>query len=203
MNLPFVPFHAPRRNKTYSRRLAALILKCLGWKVSGTIPDIGKCVVIGAPHTSNFDGLYTLSALLALDLDIRLFGKKSLFAIPLLGRLLHWCGVIPLDRNNSQNVVENSIKAFADSEKLFLGIAVEGTRKAAARWKSGYWRIAKGAGVPILPVALDYGRKEMRFLPLFEPGDNHADDEAVLLEYYRGVRPKYPDKLSLPLQRLH
>lgn len=197
--LPLPP-QAPRRNGRLSRRLAAILFRLLGWKVGGAIPDVPKCVVIGAPHTSNFDGLYALPALLAMDLKISILGKQSLFAVPVLAGLMRWLGVVPLDRSNAGGVVAASIETLRQSERLFLGIAPEGTRQAAKQWKSGYWRIARGAEVPILPAVLDYGRKEIRFLPLFYPTDDFAADQAALIALYRGVRPKHPHRLSLPLR---
>lgn len=198
--MPPLPPNAPRRHGRFSRRAARFLLRLLGWQVKGDIPNVAKCVVIGAPHTSNFDGLYALPALLAMDLKVSILGKQSLFAVPGVAALMRWLGVVPLDRSNAGGVVEASIDTFRRHGQLFLGIAPEGTRRAATQWKSGYWRIARGAGVPILPAVLDYGRKEIRFLPLFHPGEDFAADQAALIALYRGVPPKHPGRLSLPLR---
>lgn len=149
-----LPPKVPRRHGAFSRRLAAVLLRLLGWRVAGSVPDVAKCVVIAVPHTSNFDGLYVLPAMLALDLKISILGKKSLFAVPGLAAFLRWAGVIPLDREHAGGVVDEAVAQFGRSERLFLGISPEGTRHAAPKWKSGYWRIARGANVPVLPVAL-------------------------------------------------
>ena len=195
-----LPPQVPRRNGGISRRVSAALLRLLGWRVAGSVPDVAKCVVVAVPHTSNFDGLYVLPALLALDLKMSIFGKKSLFAVPGLAAFLRWAGVMPLDRERAGGVVDEAVAAFRRSEQLFLGISPEGTRHAAPKWKSGYWRIARGADVPVLPVAIDYGRREVRFLPLFTPTADMAADHAALAALFRGIEPKHKQRLSLPLR---
>lgn len=195
-----LPPQVPRRGGRISRRVAAALLRLLGWRVAGSVPDVAKCVVVAVPHTSNFDGLYVLPAMLALDLKMSIFGKKSLFAVPGLAAFLRWAGVIPLDRERAGGVVDEAVAAFRRSEQLFLGISPEGTRHAAPKWKSGYWRIARGAGVPVLPVAIDYGRREVRFLPLFTPTADMAADHAALAALFCGIEPKHKHRLSLPLR---
>ena len=96
-----LPPQVPRRGGGISRRVAAALLRLLGWRVAGSVPDVAKCVVVAVPHTSNFDGLYVLPALLALDLKMSIFGKKSLFAVPGLAAFLRWAGVMPLDRERA------------------------------------------------------------------------------------------------------
>ena len=195
-----LPPQVPRRSGGISRRVSAALLRLLGWRVAGSVPDVAKCVVVAVPHTSNFDGLYVLPALLALDLKMSIFGKKSLFAVPGLAAFLRWAGVMPLDRERAGGVVDEAVAAFHRNEQLFLGISPEGTRHAAPKWKSGYWRIARGAGVPVLPVAIDYGRREVRFLPLFTPTADMAADHAALAALFRGIEPKHKHRLSLPLR---
>ena len=195
-----LPPQVPRRSGGISRRVAAALLRLLGWRVVGSVPDVAKCVVVAVPHTSNFDGLYVLPALLALDLKMSIFGKKSLFAVPGLAAFLRWADVMPLDRERAGGVVDEAVAAFHRNEQLFLGISPEGTRHAAPKWKSGYWRIARGAGVPVLPVAIDYGRREVRFLPLFTPTADMAADHAALAALFRGIEPKHKQRLSLPLR---
>lgn len=195
-----LPPQVPRRGGEISRRVAAALLRLLGWRIAGSVPDVAKCVVVAVPHTSNFDGLYVLPALLALDLKMSIFGKKSLFAVPGLAAFLRWAGVMPLDRERAGGVVDEAVAAFRRNEQLFLGISPEGTRHAAPKWKSGYWRIARGASVPVLPVAIDYGRREVRFLPLFTPTADMAADHAALAALFRGIEPKHKHRLSWPLR---
>ena len=197
--MPLSP-QVPRRGGGISRRVAAALLRLLGWRVAGSVPDVAKCVVVAVPHTSNFDGLYVLPAMLALDLKMSIFGKKSLFAVPGLAAFLCWAGVMPLDRERAGGVVDEAVAAFHRSEQLFLGISPEGTRHAAPKWKSGYWRIARGASVPVLPVAIDYGQREVHFLTLFPPPDDMVADHAALAALFRGIEPRHKKRLSLPLR---
>ena len=107
-----LPPQVPRRGGGVSRRVAAALLRLLGWRIAGSVPDVAKCVVVAVPHTSNFDGLYVLPAMLALDLKMSIFGKKSLFAVPGLAAFLRWAGVMPLDRARAGGVVDEAVAAF-------------------------------------------------------------------------------------------
>ncbi len=195
--------NVPRRGGLLTPHLAKLLLKLMDWQVVGEIPNIQKAVVIGAPHTSNFDGLYAIPAWLAIDLDLRVLGKKQLFHIPILATFLRWAGVIPIDRSQKGSVLQASIDRFEQSEKLFLALSPEGTRQYTEQWKTGFYYLALGANVPILPVALDYQKKQIAFLPLFYPSGNLDTDLPKLYAYYQGVKAKYPQYLSKPLQDLN
>lgn len=194
--------HVPQRHGKLSQKLAYRLMNAMGWKTVGEVPNISKAVVIGAPHTSNIDGLYTLPALLALDIDIRIMGKKQLFDVPILAQVLRWAGVIPIDRAKKGSVLQASIERLQQEERLFLGLAPEGTRQFTEQWKTGFYYLAMGANVPILPVALDYKSKELRFLPLFYPTGNIEKDLPELYKYFAGIQPKHYQNLSKPLQNL-
>ena len=109
-----LPPQVPRRGSGISRRVAAALLRLLGWRIAGSVPDVARCVVVAVPHTSNFDGLYVLPALLALDLKMSIFGKKSLFAVPGLAAFLRLEGVMPLDRERDGVVVDEAGIAGGD-----------------------------------------------------------------------------------------
>lgn len=190
----------PRRNNPTIAKLAQKFMDLAGWKIVGQIPDIPKAVILAAPHTSNFDGVYAIPTLLALDTDIKLMGKKQLFQIPILKHILKWAGVIAVDREKKGSTLQASIDRFNQESKLFLGIAPEGTRKYTEQWKTGFYYMAVGANVPILPVAMDYARKEVRFLEPFYPTGNIEQDLPALYERYAGVIPKHLANLSQPLQ---
>ena len=153
------------------------MLSVLGWKVEGEVPNLPKLVIGVAPHTSNWDFIVGVAAMFALDLRIEFLGKHTLFRGP-LGAFMRWIGGIPVDRSNPQGVVDEAIAAFARVDQRLLAIAPEGTRKGAARFKSGFLRIAHGAGVPVVLAALDYGARCVRFGPTFTPG---ADIESERL----------------------
>ncbi|WP_199508270.1 MULTISPECIES: lysophospholipid acyltransferase family protein [unclassified Psychrobacter] len=190
----------PRRNNMLSAVAAEYLLHRLGWRTVGTVPNVSQAVVLGLPHTSNFDALYALPALFALDLKLNIMGKHTLFKIPIFAQLLRWMGVIPINRDKKGSVLQSSIERFKTDQPLFLGLAPEGTRQYTTTWKTGFYYLALGAGVPILPVALDYKSKEVRFLsPIYPTGDIEADLPKIY-QQFKGVIPKHPERLSQPLQ---
>lgn len=192
----------PQRHGKFSQKIAYHLMNLMGWKTVGEVPNISKAVVIGVPHTSNIDGLYALPALLALDIDIRIMGKKQLFDVPVLAQILRWAGVIPINRDKKGSVLQANIERFQQEEQLFLGLAPEGTRAYTEKWKTGFYYLALGAKVPILPVAMDYKTKELRFLPLFYPTGDIEQDLPQIYAYYQGVQGLYVENMSQPLQDL-
>jgi 1-acyl-sn-glycerol-3-phosphate acyltransferase len=145
--------------KTLLRWISIIILKLLGWKVEGEIPrDLKKCVMIAAPHTSNWDLPYTLMTAFALNAKVYWMGKEEIFKPPYRG-IMMWMGGIPVDRKKSNNMVQASIDALKANNQLFLIVPPEGTRSKVTYWKTGFYHIAQGAGVPILMGFLDFKRK--------------------------------------------
>ena len=190
----------PRRGNKIAPLIASAMLKASGWSTVGEIPNISQAVVLALPHTSNVDGVYAIPSLFALDLQISIMGKHTLFKVPVLAQLLRWMGIIPIDRGNKGSVLQSSIDKFKTGEPLFLGLSPEGTRQYTESWKTGFYYLALGAGVPILPVALDYNTKEVRFMSLVYPSGDIDADLPKIYEQYEGVIPKYPERLSKPLQ---
>lgn len=198
--IPEVGPGLPRRGNAFSRGLARTFLRLLGWKIVGNLPDLPKLVLIGAPHTSNWDGVLGLATLMALGLRAATMIKDSAFKGP-LGLLLRWFGAIPIKRASPKGVVEQSIDAFASKPQCLLLIAPEGTREGAEEWKRGFWRIARGAGVPVLPAAIDYRAKVIRFGPPLTPGPDYEADLATLIAFYVAHSlPKHAERLSKPLR---
>ena len=190
----------PKRGNKIAPVIASALLKAAGWRTVGEIPNIPQAVVLALPHTSNVDGVYAIPSLFALDLKISIMGKHTLFKIPLLAQLMNWIGVVPIDRSNKGSVLQSSIDQFKTGEPLFLGLSPEGTREYTEKWKTGFYYLAVGAGVPILPVALDYKTKEIRFMSLVYPtGDIEADLPKIYAQY-KGVLPRHPERLSQPLK---
>ena len=190
----------PKRGGTITPVIGSRLLKLLGWRTVGDIPNVSQAVVLALPHTSYFDGLYALPGLFAIDLKVSIMGKHTLFKIPVLAQMLLWLGLIPINRGHKGSVLQASIDKFKTGEPLFLGLSPEGTRDYTKEWKTGFYYLALGADVPILPVALDYRTKEIRFLsPVYPTGDIEADLPKVYAQY-KGVMPKYPERLSQPLQ---
>lgn len=170
------------------RRILVLLYRRKGWQIEGSRPDVAKFVILGAPHTSNWDFVFFLGV--ADDLGIRpsFMGKKSLFKWPATNFMLDMGGV-PVDRSQRANYVSQVVKAFEDAEELALVIAPEGSRTSQGEWRSGFYHIAMAAGVPIVPAwvnhdAMTGGMGE----PLMPTGDYRAD-LAKLAAFYREKRP--------------
>jgi 1-acyl-sn-glycerol-3-phosphate acyltransferase len=174
-NVPSLGPHTPRRGNGLSRGLGRLGLVLLRWRFEGAVPDVPRCVAIVAPHTSNWDFVVGLAALLAVGLRGRFLGKDTIFRPP-FGFLARWAGGIPVDRNRADGVVAQAIASMRGGDPFFLALAPEGTRKRVDRWKTGFYRIAQGADVGIWPVTLDYRARVVRLHPLVAlSGDMDAD----------------------------
>jgi 1-acyl-sn-glycerol-3-phosphate acyltransferase len=167
--------------------LAVGLLRLIGWKVVGGLPAHNKYVLIGAPHTSNWDFPLMLLAVLKVGMDVHWLGKKSLFPFP-FGGFMQWLGGIPVDRSKSNNLVDQLVELFQRREELILLIPPEGTRSQVERWKSGFYYVAQGAGVPILLGFIDSSRKQLGFGPLFYPTGDYAVDLVAIQEFYRDKR---------------
>ena len=180
---PAVPAELPRSGGILTRRFGEGVLSLLGWRIDGGIPPVKKAVIIVAPHTSNWDFVVGIAAKFALRLGASWLGKDSLFRWPFGVVFRHWGG-IPVDRSTPQAMVSQVVARFDAHEQFVVGLAPEGTRKARGHWRSGFWYIAKGAGVPILPVAFDYPSKSIRIAELFWVGDDVEADVAKLKAWY-------------------
>ncbi|MEY4641143.1 MAG: hypothetical protein RLZZ227_1137 [Pseudomonadota bacterium] len=174
------------------RLLAKTGLWLCGWKVEASGPLKAPFVLIGAPHTSNWDLILLVAALLWLRLDARWMGKHTLFPFPLAG-LMRWLGGIPIDRSKSNNRVADIIAAFADEPELIVCLSPEGTRKKVDRWRTGFYRIAQGAGVPIMMAVIDVERKSLRLLGLYRPTGDIDRDITEIQRKYRGFQGLYPE----------
>jgi len=169
--------------------LGHAVLAASGWRVTGGIPDLPKFVIIVAPHTSNWDFPVGLAAKLALRLQVTFFGKDTLFRFP-LGPLMRAWGGIPVDRSASHDVVERVVEEFARRDRMVLALAPEGTRKPVDRWRTGFYHIAHGARVPIVPVALNFGVKEIQILAPFDTTGDLERDLGALRTRFVGVHGK-------------
>jgi 1-acyl-sn-glycerol-3-phosphate acyltransferase len=178
------------------RGLALLILKVCGWRREGKLPDIPKYVMIAAPHTSNWDFLFTMAVAFAFRLNICWMGKHTLFRRP-FGPLLRLLGGIPIDRTKSRDTVSQIAQAFRERARMVMIISPEGTRKKVKVWKTGFYHIARGANVPVLLAFLDYMRKVGGLGPLVYLSENLEADMAVIRNFYANVTPRHPEKTGL------
>ena len=180
-----------------ARALAWGFLKVNGWHKEGELPDAPKFVLIAAPHTSNWDFPFVLALAFAYRAKVVFMIKDSVFRWP-YGWFFRWLGGIPVDRSKSNGMVAQTIEAFNQNERLIVCVPPEGTRKKVRAWKTGFYYIALGAGVPIALGFLDYKRKAGGPGTLFIPtGDINADMK-IIQGFYATVIGKHPELTSLP-----
>ncbi len=176
-------------------RVAKLLLWMGGWTGVGIVPDEPQAIFIAAPHTSNWDGIWALVFKVSIGLDVHFFAKHSLFWFP-LGPLLRSLGGIPLDRSKAGSAVQQVISAFEANDHFYFALAPEGTRRLTKGWKSGFYRMAKGANVPIFLCFLDYENKRLGIGPKLEVSDDQGADMRVCQDYYAGIVGCRPEQAS-------
>ena len=184
---------AQKRSRKLLQKMARIIFRLIGWKLIGTAPEHPKCVLIGAPHTTNWDLPVALLVLWGHGIDGRWVGKHTVFRWP-AGWLMRRLGGIPLNRESTKDFVQQSVDAFDERVELVVLIAPEGTRGRVEFWKTGFYYIALGAGVPIVLGFVDFARKEAGLGPtLFPTGDIVADFE-LIRRFYEDKMGKRPEK---------
>ncbi len=180
--------------------IAGKLLKLGGWTVNVGLPDFDKCVICVAPHTSNWDFIICELAYMSLQRKAGFLMKKDWFFFP-LGSFFRAIGGIPVDRSRRTDLVEQIVEQFNKQEKITIAITPEATRKANPNWKTGFYRIAMGAGVPIVLAYIDYDKREVGIERTFTPtGDVEADMEAIK-RYYMQFNGKYKDKFVTGLEK--
>ena len=190
--VPELGRNVQRAHSRLASTLGRFTMGLTGWRFEGSVPDVPKMVLIVAPHTSNWDFPVGLQAKLALRLGGTFIGKHTLFRWP-FGVFMRWLGGIPVDRTKASGFVGEVARAVQEADRMTVVLAPEGTRRRVEQWKSGFYRIAHEAGVPILPVAFDYPRRVISFGPLFQPTGDYEKDLQQLRAYYRpemGFRPQ-------------
>ena len=175
------------------RALASFIyFRIMGWKQKGTLPNLSKYVIIVAPHTSWIDFLIGLLIRKIVNQKINFIGKKSLFKPP-FGWWFRYLGGTPVDRFKNEDTVASIARIFHSRDEFRLALSPEGTRKKVKKWRSGFYYIAKEAGVPIVMVAFDFGKKEVKISDEVWPTDDKDADFKTYLEFYKGVEGKIPE----------
>jgi len=170
-------------------------MRLSGWRIEGSFPDIPKFVLIVAPHTSNWDFLVGLQAMFALRLRLSYLAKHTLFWFP-LGAFMRWFGGVPVDRSVHADRVRDAVEEFKRRDKLILVVTPEGTRKRVPRWKRGFYHVATGAGVPIVPVSFDYSKKLITIEQPFFPSGDIDGDMMELRGLYRPEMAKSPENFG-------
>jgi 1-acyl-sn-glycerol-3-phosphate acyltransferase len=183
----------PPKASNLIKTLAQWFIALVGWKAEGDFHLLPKkFVAIMAPHTSNWDLLFALGTISALGIKFNWFGKKEAFRWP-IGSLFKQLGGIPIERSTNQNIVEQTAALIRSREQVIIGIAPEGTRSNSNYWKTGFYRIAHQAAVPIVFGFLDYKRKAGGLGPLMVTTGNIEEDLKVIRNYYKDVTAKYPE----------
>ncbi|NJS36964.1 MAG: hypothetical protein HC765_12030 [Brachymonas sp.] len=177
-------------------RAANALLKALGWRIEFDGFPALQGVAVVYPHTSNWDAPLMFLVKWAVGVQVKFWGKDTLFKIPLLGMWLRWIGGIPVERTSKHGVVRQMqdamISAKARNEYFWLGLAPEGTRKYIPGWRSGFYRVAVAADVPLLIVTLDYSRKECKVNQFLHLAGDEAQDMArvaAICAPVKGLRP--------------
>ena len=183
---------------TVLRGFSIVFLKLAGWKVEGALPpEAHKAVLIAAPHTSNWDLPYTLMVSFVLRMDVYWLGKQSIFKPP-FSNIMQWLGGIPVNREQSTNLVAASVQALVKADgKVQLIIPPEGTRSKTTYWKTGFYYIALGAKVPIVMAYMDYPQKRAGLGPLFYPSGDIDKDMVEIKAFYAQFKGKNAHQFDL------
>ena len=175
------------------RRIAQFFaFKVFKFTLQGNFPKDPKFVIAVVPHTSNWDFIVAIGVRTYLKEPIHFVGKKELFT-PLTSWFFKGLGGMPLNRKKNENVVDAITRMYREEDLFRMAIAPEGTRKKVTEWKTGFYYIAKNAGVPILPIAFDWENRVMTFHPLFTPTANREKDFEYLQALFKGVIGKVPE----------
>jgi 1-acyl-sn-glycerol-3-phosphate acyltransferase len=180
-----------KRRSGFSGSVARLALGVAGWRVVGTAPDLPKCVLIFAPHTSNWDFPLLLAVRTAFARRVYYLAKHTLFRFPLAG-LLRWSGAIAVEREQHHQLVSALTQTFRERPEFWLAMSPEGTRHETDHWRSGFYHVARGARVPVVPAFIDARRKECGLgEPIELTGDVEADLDRLRAFYANkhGIRP--------------
>jgi 1-acyl-sn-glycerol-3-phosphate acyltransferase len=166
------------------------LLRLSGWRLLGQLPDLPKIIIIGAPHSSYWDGIWGLMMKIGLGININIMIKREVLDGP-LGIILRPIGMIAINRGAALNVVGQMVQRFNEHERMWLGITPEGTRKQVKQWKSGFLRIARDANVPIQTLFIDYPTKTFTLGPLVHASDDPDADMTAIRALFRPYRGKY------------
>ncbi|MGH7787853.1 MAG: lysophospholipid acyltransferase family protein [Candidatus Binatia bacterium] len=184
-----------RRTGRFARTLGALVLRLFGWRVEGQLGAVPRAVLIAAPHTSNWDFVFMLACAYVLHLRPMWLGKQQMFRWP-FGGFMRWLGGVPVNRGQRDDLVRQVVERFAATPELLLVVPPAGTRGRAPHWKSGFYHIASGAGVPIVCTFLDYHRRVGGIGPAIMPSGDLCADMDLIRDFYEGVTGMYPEQAT-------
>ncbi|HET7403424.1 MAG TPA: 1-acyl-sn-glycerol-3-phosphate acyltransferase, partial [Usitatibacter sp.] len=185
--LPRLGPRVPRRRHIVLAGFGRAVLRLMRFRVEGEVPDLARFVIAVAPHTSNWDFVVGAAVMFALELRVAFIAKHTLFRGP-FGAVMRWMGGVPVDRSRPHGLVAEAVRGFSRVEGLVLAIAPQGTRNPSARFRSGFLHIARGAGVPVVLAALDWGERRVRLGPAFAPGPDIEGELARTESFFATVR---------------
>ena len=180
--------------------ISKIFLKLSGWTVVGSIPpDLKKAVIIAAPHTSYWDFVYARAAFYVMGIPMKVTIKKEVVEFPVMGSMVSALGGIAIDRTPKESglkskisMVDAMVNLIEDNDELIMMVTPEGTRKQVKRWKSGFYRVAEKANVPIILGYLDYAKKHAGIGSIFMPTGDYDKDVEEIKSFYRPISGKYP-----------
>ncbi|MES2988993.1 MAG: lysophospholipid acyltransferase family protein [Pseudomonadota bacterium] len=192
---------APTLASRLVRRLLLWFYQTRGWKAVGAPPADRRCVIIAAPHTSNWDFINFLGLTNALGIKAHFMGKSSLFRWPMT-RFMKDMGGVAVDRSSKRNYVEATIAEFANRDEFMLVIAPEGTRGVVTQWRTGFYHIALGAGVPMVLGFVDYPSKTGGLGPAIMPTGDYEADMARIVAFYADKIARHPSRTAHDLDTI-
>jgi len=188
-----VPQHLRANRSVFTRWFGKAFLRFFGWRVEGSIANAERLLITAAPHTSNWDAVLGIAAVLGLNIRLHFLGKHTIF-VPGLKWFMRWLGGIPVNRQNPEGVIDNVNQLVEKHEGIVIVIAPEGTRKKAERWKTGFLRIAEASNCQIQMGALDFKHKRIVLGDLYQPTGDHQADIANIKQWYSQFQGKFPDQ---------
>ncbi|WP_299773651.1 1-acyl-sn-glycerol-3-phosphate acyltransferase [uncultured Pseudoteredinibacter sp.] len=188
------PENMPRLGNTFSRWLGRCLLRMFGWTLEGTLPNEKKIMVALAPHTSNWDFVVAMPAIMGLGVKISYLMKKEAFFWPMAGTW-RWLGGIPTDRSAAGGVVEQVASYYAEHDKCWVAITPEGTRSKVDKWKTGFIRIAHRCEVPVVVIGFDGPGKRIVIDKSYYSQGNYEAEADELRDYvnekFVGISPEH------------
>ncbi|MDR0790368.1 MAG: 1-acyl-sn-glycerol-3-phosphate acyltransferase [Bacteroidales bacterium] len=180
--------------------IAGFIMALFGWRMTGEVtPSVKNCVIIAAPHTSNWDFVWGRCVFWILGVNAKFIIKKEMFVFP-FGYILKAFGGIPVERGSKSNLIDTCVKNLQQNDKYSIVITPEGTRKYTKHWKKGFYEIAHKANVPIQLCWLDYEKKLGGVGIPFYPTGNYEADLAEIQSFYKDKVAKYPKNFNMSKQ---
>lgn len=192
--------NAPHPVQFKGSAFARWLLRLAGWRVTFEGLPALQGVIVAYPHTSNWDFIVGILAKWSIGIPAHFWAKDSLFKVPVFGPWLRWVGGLPIDRSAARGAVGQTVDTFHEHAQagrlLWLAAAPEGTRKWTPGWRSGFYQVALGAGVPLGVVRLDWGAREIRFVDFLSLSGDEASDYARIAALYAGVQGYHPEQGS-------